>query len=188
MRFSFLTAACRCCWVSVTARSARPKVLQRTRRHSPWWQPISTPTASSTWPRLTAAPTTFRSCSTPATPTRAAGRASRAAANFGAGDGPFSVTTGDFNADGKLDLATANRLRQRLDSARRRRGRLRGGSQLRRGRCSCLRHDGRLQRRWQARPRDGERSTPTTSRCCSATGRAASRRQPTSARATVLNP
>ncbi len=32
-----------------------------------------------------------------------------AAQNFGAGTGPFSVTTGDFNADGKPDLATANR-------------------------------------------------------------------------------
>ncbi len=30
------------------------------------------------------------------------------ATSFGAGDGPSSVTTGDFNADGRLDLATAN--------------------------------------------------------------------------------
>jgi hypothetical protein len=30
------------------------------------------------------------------------------ATNFGVGDGPQSVTTGDFNGDGKLDLATAN--------------------------------------------------------------------------------
>jgi len=30
------------------------------------------------------------------------------ATNFGAGDVPFSVTTGDFNEDGNLDLATAN--------------------------------------------------------------------------------
>ena len=31
-----------------------------------------------------------------------------AATNFGAGDAPTSITTGDFNADGKPDLATAN--------------------------------------------------------------------------------
>ncbi len=30
------------------------------------------------------------------------------ATNFGTGDIPSSVTTGDFNSDGKLDLATAN--------------------------------------------------------------------------------
>ncbi len=30
------------------------------------------------------------------------------ATNFGAGDSPQSVTTGDFNEDGNLDLATAN--------------------------------------------------------------------------------
>ena len=31
-----------------------------------------------------------------------------AATNFGAGDSPFSVAVGDFNGDGKQDLATAN--------------------------------------------------------------------------------
>ncbi len=31
-----------------------------------------------------------------------------AATNFPAGTGPFSITNGDFNADGKMDLAIAN--------------------------------------------------------------------------------
>ena len=32
------------------------------------------------------------------------------AQNFGVGDGPTSIATGDFNSDGKPDLATANNL------------------------------------------------------------------------------
>ena len=39
-----------------------------------------------------------------------------AAANFGAGSGPFSVAVGDFNGDGKQDLASPQWcLEQRLD-------------------------------------------------------------------------
>jgi len=45
----------------------------------------------------------------PATPVRAAGPLSFApAVNYGAGFNPYSVTTGDFNKDGKTDLVVAN--------------------------------------------------------------------------------
>ena len=51
---------------------------------------------------------------------------------FAAGDGPRSVTTGDFNGDGLTDLATANsQFRQRVGAAGRRRRHLCGPANLR---------------------------------------------------------
>ena len=79
--------------------------------------------------------------------------------DFGAGTDPASVAVGDFNGDGKQDLAVANfRLRQRVDLVGRWRGQFQRRHQLRRWRLSCLSSGGRFQWRWQARPRRGQRS------------------------------
>ena len=89
------------------------------------------------------------------------------------GDGPDAIVAGDFNGDGRTDLAVANTATARVDAAGQRRrhvpapGHLRGGGRARRDR------GGRLQRRRPARP--GRRQLrPTTCRCCWATATARS--------------
>ena len=74
---------------------------------------------------------------------------------FGVGYYPTSVVVGDFNGDGKQDLATANDLRQCIDLVRRWHGPFQRRHQLRRGLRTLLCSGGRFQWRWQARPRHG---------------------------------
>ena len=57
-----------------------------------------------------------------------------AATNFGVGSAPSSVAVGDFNGDGKQDLAVANGLKQRVDLVGRWRGQFQRPHQLRRWR------------------------------------------------------
>ena len=83
----------------------------------------------------------------------------------GAGTDPASVAVGDFNLDGKPDLATANNGSDNVTillntcDARPCAARLHAARHLarRRGDCPSLGGGGRLQPRRQARPRHGER-------------------------------
>ena len=99
-----------------------------------------------------------------------------------------SVAVGDFNGDGKQDLAVANSfLKQRVDLVGRWRGQFQRRHKLQRWRCSYLSSGGRFQRRWQARPRHCQLSCQTTCRSCWAMARAVSAPPQTSALAMVLS-
>ena len=72
------------------------------RTRTPSWRATSTATAASTWPSPTSAATACRCCwatatapSSPRSPTRS-------------GSDPTAIVAGDFNGDGRLDLAVAN--------------------------------------------------------------------------------
>ena len=99
-----------------------------------------------------------------------------ARATFAVGFEPGSVAVGDFNGDSDPDLAVANeRLRRRLDPARRRGGSFGRADQLRR------RRQARRRSRWatSTATRDPDLAvanrSPTTSRSCSAARAGASR-------------
>ena len=98
-----------------------------------------------------------------------------AATNFGAGISPYSVAVGDFNGDGKQDLAVANDGSDNVsillgDGA----GNFSAATNFGAGSASCLSSGGRFQWRWQARPRRGQLSAQTTCRSCWAMARAIS--------------
>ena len=125
--------------------------------------PTSTPTATAT-PTVAPTPTpapiptpTSTPTPIPTPPSGCSAPSFAAAVNFGTGDQPLTVATGDFNADGKLDLAVANsgsnNVSVLLGNGD---GRLCRGGEFRRGRWSFLRDDGRLQRGRQTRPCGGE--------------------------------
>ena len=97
------TTTCRCCWATATAPSRPPGAPTRWgRTQTPSWRATSTATAASTWPSPTAA-------------------RDDVSVLLGNGDGTFqpqvtyavgsvpdAIVAGDFNGDGRLDLAVAN--------------------------------------------------------------------------------
>ena len=89
-----------------------------------------------------------------------------AATNFGAGTYPDSVAVGDFNGDGKQDLAVANCGSNNVsillgDGA----GNFGAATNFGTG-VAYISRGGRFQWRWQARPRRGQRLAQTTCRSC----------------------
>ena len=80
-----------------------------------------------------------------------------AATNFTVGNGPTSVAVGDFNGDGKQDLAVANiASSERVDLVGQWHGQFQRRHKLRRWHSSSLSSGGRFQWRWQARPGRGQ--------------------------------
>ena len=80
------------------------------------------------------------------------------ATNFGAGGSPQSVAVGDFNGDGKQDLAVANfnssNVSILLGNGA---GSFGSATNFGAGSESCFRGGGRFQWGWEARPRRGQR-------------------------------
>ena len=72
------------------------------RAPTPSWRGTSTATAAPTWPSPTATPTTCRCCWATAT------APSRTRCTYAAGTEPHALVAGDFNGDGRTDLAVAN--------------------------------------------------------------------------------
>ena len=104
-----------------------------------------------------------------------------AKSDFTTGTTPASVTTEDFNADGRPDLAVANqKLQHRLGPARKRQRQLRGKDRLPHRHRPRLSHHRRLQQRRPPRPGGRPTKAPTPSRSCSETAPAASQQRPTS--------
>ncbi len=76
---------------------------------------------------------------------------------FAVGSVPFSLAVGDYNGDGKPDIAVANSMgSQRNVAAGQRLGRLHGGRPLRSGNESLFRGVRGLQRGWRCGPRHGK--------------------------------
>ena len=93
---------CRCCWATATAPSRTRCGTRRGPGQTPSWRGTSTATAAPTWPSPTPAPTTCRCCWATATaPSRTRCRTRR-------GPGQRALVAGDFNGDGRTDLAVAN--------------------------------------------------------------------------------
>ena len=92
----------RCCWATATARSRPGRATTAGLGSSPSWRAISTATAGSTWPPPTSAPATSRCCWATATAPSSPSKCSRRE------DIPVALVAGDFNGDGRLDLAVAN--------------------------------------------------------------------------------
>ena len=70
--------------------------------HTPSWRGTSTATAAPTWPSPTPARTTCRCCWATAT------APSRTRCTYAVGSAPDALVAGDFNGDGRTDLAVAN--------------------------------------------------------------------------------
>ena len=77
-------------------------LIPRGPSQSPSWRGTSTATAAPTWPSPTSAPTTCRCCWATAT------APSRHQVRYAAGTEPYALVAGDFNGDGRTDLAVAN--------------------------------------------------------------------------------
>ena len=159
-----------CCSATATAPSRPRSTTRPAQAPTRWRWATSTATASPTWRRPTDGGNTVSVLLGNGDGTFAA------KADYATGAGPRSVAVGDFNGDGKLDLATANGMANSVSVLL---GNGDGTFQAkvdlrdRPATAAVLGRRRRLQRRRQARPGDGERQTPTRSACCSATATAA---------------
>ena len=141
-----------------------------------WRWAISMATASKTSPSPTKTQATCRSCWAMAT-----GNFS-AATNFGVGTAPCSVAVGDFNGDGKQDLAVANlQLNTTCRSCWATARAVSAPPPTSALAISFVSSGGRFQRRRQARPRRCQLAAQASCRSCWAMARAISAPPPTSA-------
>ena len=99
--------------------------------------------------------------------------------DYATGAGPHGVAVGDFNRDGKLDLAVADYGSNTVSVLLGNGGRLRRQDRLRHRQHSLVGRRGRLQQGRRARPRRRPTGAATPSACCSATAPAASAPRPT---------
>ena len=104
-----LPTTCRCCWATATARSnhSTERRTRSGRPRTPSWRGTSPATAASTWPSPTTADDTVSVLLGNGDGTF------QPQVTYAVGSVPIAIVAGDFNGDGRLDLAVANDGRER---------------------------------------------------------------------------
>ena len=141
------TTTCRCCWATATAPSGLRSPTRWGSRQRPSWRATSTATAAPTSPSPTTTPTTVSVLLGNGDGTF------QPQVTYAVGSSPQALVAGDFNGDGRTDLAVANYdSNDRVGAAGQRRRHLPAPGHLRGGVGPSRPRGGRLQRRRPPRP------------------------------------